>query len=166
MEQVILFVLIGVLFGWISAVTLQLRSMISHYRGLAKGSNDKNLEQILSEILQKTKHLEEENRQLKKSVESLKESTQYHMQKMGVVRYNPFANTGGEQSFILSLLDAVNNGIILTSLHNRGVTRWYIKRIIEGKSLDHELSDEEKEAIKHASVLKRGWSKTLMDMMK
>jgi Protein of unknown function (DUF4446) len=66
-----------------------------------------------------------------------------------LLRFNPFSDTGGEQSFIISLLDGGGNGILLTSLHGRGVTRIYAKRVTAGKT-DQELSSEEKKALSQA----------------
>lgn len=71
-----------------------------------------------------------------------------HIQKIGLVRFNPFKDTGGDQSFILSLVDGNDTGIIMSGLFARTGTRWYAKRVVKGKSLEHELSDEEKRALK------------------
>lgn len=62
-------------------------------------------------------------------------------------KFNPFNNTGGEQSFVLTLLDGHKNGIVLTVLNGRGVTRFYAKKIENGTS-KQQLSDEEKQCIK------------------
>ena len=75
----------------------------------------------------------------------------YHIQKIGLLRFNPFKDTGGDQSFILALLDAHNSGIVITALYSRMGTRWFTKRIMQGKSTDHDLSDEEKKALSMAS---------------
>ncbi len=69
--------------------------------------------------------------------------------RFSLLRFNPFSDTGGEQSFVLSLLDGGGNGILLTSLHGRGTTRFYAKRVIAGKT-DQELSAEEKKALSEA----------------
>jgi hypothetical protein len=63
-----------------------------------------------------------------------------------LVRFNPFPDTGGEQSFVISLLDGGGNGILLTSLHGRGVSRLYAKEIKAGKS-DQKLSREEAQTL-------------------
>lgn len=149
-----------------AVVTLNLYKMMDHYRKLTAGNNKKNLQEILTEILTNVNDHSKGQQNLKKEIELLQKDTKYHLQKMGMVRFNPFANTGGEQSFIIAFLDGYNSGLVITSLHNRGNTRWYIKRVMDGKSVDHELSSEEKEAIKHASILKEGWSNTLLEMMK
>jgi len=67
-------------------------------------------------------------------------------QRLGLVRYNPFEDTGGNQSFVVALLDADGDGLILTSLHSRQATRMYAKPIRGGRS-DATLSSEEVEAL-------------------
>jgi hypothetical protein len=69
--------------------------------------------------------------------------------RMSLVKFSPFSDTGGDQSFVISLLDGVGNGILITSLHARGVTRLYAKKVTIGKT-DASLSLEEKEALKKA----------------
>ncbi|MCL5432874.1 MAG: DUF4446 family protein, partial [Patescibacteria group bacterium] len=78
----------------------------------------------------------------------------FHIQKIGLVRFNPFKDTGGDQSFVLALLDNNDTGIVISSLYSRTGMRWYAKRIVLGKGLEHDLSDEEKGAIKEAKVNK------------
>ena len=63
-------------------------------------------------------------------------------QRVGLVRYNPFEDTGGNQSFALALLDAEGNGWVLSSLHARAGTRVYAKAIAGGRA-DAALSEEE-----------------------
>jgi hypothetical protein len=67
--------------------------------------------------------------------------------KIHVTRFNPFENVGGDQSFILTILDQTDSGVILTSLHNRDLTRIYAKTIKNGQAENNTLSKEEKLAI-------------------
>lgn len=73
------------------------------------------------------------------------------IQKVGVVRFNPFAEVGGNQSFAIALLDKQLNGVIILSLYAREGVRVYSKSLKEGKS-EYRLSKEEEEAIKLASA--------------
>jgi hypothetical protein len=75
--------------------------------------------------------------------------SQRSVQKVGVVRFNPFADTGGDQSFAVALLDAEGNGVVLSSLHGRADTRIFAKQVQAGRS-KHALSDEEQDAIRKA----------------
>jgi hypothetical protein len=70
--------------------------------------------------------------------------------KIGFVRFNPFNETGGDNSFTICLLNGRLNGIVLTGLHTREKTRMYAKKIEGGKSV-HELSAEERKAISEAA---------------
>jgi len=67
-------------------------------------------------------------------------------QRIGLVRFNPFEDTGGNQSFALALLDAEEDGIVLSSLHSRGNTRIYAKAVAAGRP-EAALSAEEMEAL-------------------
>ncbi len=67
--------------------------------------------------------------------------------KINVTRFNPFENVGGDQSFILTILDQNNSGAVVTSLHNRDITRIYAKSIKNGQVENNTLSKEEKLAI-------------------
>lgn len=66
-----------------------------------------------------------------------------------LVKFNPFAEVGGEHSFVITLLDGTKSGVILTGLHGRGLTRFYVKQVENGKP-DQKLSDEETESLKKA----------------
>ncbi|MFZ2153470.1 MAG: DUF4446 family protein [Microgenomates group bacterium] len=67
--------------------------------------------------------------------------------KLQLVRYNPFNDVGGDQSFILCLLDKTNSGVIITSLHTRDSTRVYAKAIKNGSCDSLTLSKEETKAL-------------------
>ena len=67
--------------------------------------------------------------------------------KIGIIRFNPFDDVGGDQSFILTILDKNNSGAIVTSLHNRDISRIYAKPIKNGIGENITLSKEEKSAI-------------------
>ena len=70
--------------------------------------------------------------------------------KVGIVRFNPFRDVGGDQSFAIALLNGKNNGLTISSLYTREGTRIYCKNITDGQSEKYPLTNEEKEAIKIA----------------
>jgi hypothetical protein len=69
--------------------------------------------------------------------------------RLGLVRFNPFEDTGGNQSFAIALLDGRGDGFIVSSLHARTGTRLYAKAVAGGTS-ETALSAEESEALKQA----------------
>ena len=79
----------------------------------------------------------------------MNERTQRSLQHIGMVRYNPFDDTGSDQSFAIALLDDRRDGVVLSSLHGRSNTRIFAKPVADGASA-HNLSEEEAEAIRIA----------------
>jgi hypothetical protein len=73
----------------------------------------------------------------------------HSIQHVGLVRYNPFQETGGDQSFALALLDKRGDGVVVSSLHSRTMTRFYAKPIKGGAS-QLSLSAEEVQAVQQA----------------
>lgn len=88
-------------------------------------------------------------------VAKLHKSQQLALSKVSLVRFNPFGDTGGDQSFCIAILDHTNSGIIISAVHARSGTRVYSKDIAEGKS-HHHLSEEEQKALKDAIDQKIG----------
>jgi hypothetical protein len=111
----------------------------------------KNLKEILIEFNQ----LKEEFQKILKEFEELKEREKFNIQKVGVVRFNPFDDVGGNQSFSIALLDGKDDGIVITSLYLKEGNRVFAKPIRGGKS-QFNLSKEEIEAI---NLAKHGSSK-------
>lgn len=75
--------------------------------------------------------------------------------KIGVIRFNPFKDVGGDQSFAIALLNGKNNGLTLSSLYSREGARVYAKSIISGESEKYPLTEEEKQAIEIAMESKK-----------
>lgn len=113
------------------------KGKIKDFKSILLSQNEKNrdLEQKLDEAFLKIKNLED-----------ISERT---IQKTGVVRFNPFNDIGGNQSFVIALLDDRNNGFVISSLFVKEGNRVYAKAVRNGES-DHLLSEEEKEAIARA----------------
>lgn len=70
-------------------------------------------------------------------------------QKVGLVRYDAFDDTGDKLSFSLTLLDGKNNGFILSSLAGHDTSRIYAKQVVKGQCKEA-LSSEEAESINMA----------------
>lgn len=110
-----------------------------------KDKKPKNIKAILKFL----ESLDKKIGALSEGLEKLKEESKFSVQKVGVVRYNPFSDVGGDQSFSIALLDANNDGIVITGLYGREGNRVYAKPIKNSES-EYPLSGEEKKAIKKA----------------
>lgn len=144
-------IFIGFVFGfiWFLWLTFTVFRMLRHYRRLVKIEKG-DLKEILEKILSEANVSRERIEELKKECQVLRKEGLAHIQKIGLLRFNPFDNTGGKQSFVLAVLDGENNGIVINSLHSRSGTRWYAKTVKNGKGKDFELSNEEKRAVETA----------------
>ncbi len=120
-----------------------LKRIKSNYNSLVKNVSKGNLEEILKVYINQVDKYSRDLRKFQKDLKSYHDKLTFCIQKVGFKRFNPFHETGGDQSFILILLDNNNNGIILSSLHQRDGTRVYAKEIINGKTNYKLISEEE-----------------------
>jgi len=150
LNQEILLILFGAIFIWLGALSFFLFRAVSHYRKLTTGVTKGDLGSVLEKILKEEKESAEGIDKLLSRIEDLEKEGTFHVQKTGLVRFNPFSDTGGSHSFALAILDGLNNGIVISSLHSRDQTRIYTKPVKNGKPVSYEFSKEEKEAIEKA----------------
>jgi hypothetical protein len=109
----------------------------------------KNLEQVLVDQNRSITKINQDLKELDESLARLYKDNQQNIQKIGFLRYNPFDDAGGNISFVLALLNAQDEGIVISSLHGREGTRVYAKSVKNGLS-ESKLTEEEMQAIKEA----------------
>ncbi len=117
--------------------------------GMTRGGDGKSLESTLEAHLDKVYAVARQVDELGARTTVLERTQTFAFQRHGLVRYNPFEDTGGNQSFALALLDQHGDGFVISSLHTRTATRVYGKAINGGKA-EAALSDEEAEALRLA----------------
>jgi len=103
----------------------------------------------MKEVLKELNSLDSKLDKTIKELTDLKNNQTFSVQKIGLIRFNPFKEVGGNQSFTLALLDNNNSGVAITSLYTREGNRVYGKSINNGIS-EHALSKEEEKAIEKA----------------
>ena len=131
------------------AVARRTRRIDARLAGLTRGAGGNDLEAVLDAHLDKVFAVARELDELTARTAVLEAAQRRAFQRVGFVRFNPFEETGGNQSFALALLDAAGDGWVLSSLHARSGTRVYAKAIKRGRA-DAALSDEESAAIGQA----------------
>jgi len=109
----------------------------------------KDFKDIFLSQKEKNSDLEEKIKDAFFKIKNLEDISKITIQKTGIVRFNPFNEMGGNQSFVLALLDNKNNGFVISSLFVQEGNRVYAKAVRGGKS-DYLLSNEEIEAIDRA----------------
>ena len=115
------------------------------------GKKAQDLEGVLFEEIKRLKSAESEIAGLQNTVASLKELNSQSIKKVGVVRFNPFKKSGGDQSFSIALLDCRDSGLVISGLYTQEGTRVYCKPVSSGKS-EYPLSKEEEQALSKAGL--------------
>ncbi|MDH4142668.1 MAG: DUF4446 family protein [Chloroflexota bacterium] len=129
----------------------RVRSLDARLAGLTRGETGESLEAVLAAHLEKVGAIAREVGRLGSRTAALEIAQRKALSRVGLVRYNPFEETGGNQSFALALLDSDGDGWVLSSLHARSGTRVYAKAISGGRA-ETALSEEESAALRQATV--------------
>jgi hypothetical protein len=116
---------------------------------LTRGEDGQDLAAVLDAHLDKVFAVSREVDELTVRTAVAEANLRRSFQRVGLVRFNPFEDTGGNQSFALAVLDANGDGLIVSSLHSRTGTRIYAKPVNGGRS-EAALSEEETRAVRDA----------------
>lgn len=120
--------------------------LLGQYQHLMAGTSGGNLEALLNDHVAQVRQAAAQVEAMAQRVQQLEDAARFDLQHLGLVRFNPFANTGGDQSFALALVDGRGCGVVLSSLHTRDMTRVYAKPLDEWQPA-HALTDEERQVI-------------------
>jgi len=147
--MVTVLLLLAALIGLIAWLLMRLRRVEKSYRTLTAGTNAGNLETVLKEHVEQVHAATDRVRQLDEATDRLARASRSHIQRMSVLRFNPFRDSGGDQSFAVAFADQDGNGVVISSLHGRDATRVYAKPLAGWGSV-YQLTDEERQAIEKA----------------
>ncbi len=123
--------------------------MRRRFKIFLQGKNGRNLEDLVDKSAAEIGRVNLGLAKINKRQEEQEKILETTIRKVGMVRFNPFKNTGGDQSFAIALLNSSDSGIVISSLYLREGTRIYAKPVEQVKS-KYPLSAEEEEAIKKA----------------
>jgi hypothetical protein len=146
----IILVLAGLcLLGIVMLQSLQVSRLRVRIDQLTGGVDGGDLEAVLGHHLETVHQVGRDLDELTARMAVVESASRHHFARAGLVRFNPFPDTGGNQSFALALLDESEDGVVVSSLHSRTGTRIYAKSVSAGKA-DTSLSAEEQDAIDEA----------------
>lgn len=98
------------------------------------------------DLIRRATNLELKMEEVDARMQTVEAISQFAVQKVGFLRFNPFSDTGGDNSFVIALLDRTDTGVLLSSLYTREGVRVYAKQVVNGRT-KHLLSDEEKKVL-------------------
>ena len=137
-----IFVLLAICIFFIIKVSIRLRKLF-------KGSKTETLEELMNEIVSNVSYLKEKGKLHENSLNNLSGRISKHGHGVKIMRYNPFKDVGGNQSFAVAIINEDGDGIVLSSLYSRERMSVFAKPIMKGIS-DIELTSEEKAVVDEA----------------
>lgn len=139
-----------ILFVMVLNLYYSLNRMQKKYKKMMTGVDDSaNLERMLLGHIDETHAVAEENVRLQKEAQRMDQLLQTAVTRVGIVRFCAFEDMGSDLSYAVAMLDAHNNGVVMSSLFGRTDSRSYAKPIENGVSV-YPLSNEEQQALQEA----------------
>ena len=147
---IIFAILLMVLFIGFLILLIRTANLNKRYREfMLKLGKGKNIEEDLENYMYRVEKVERQNSELHLICKEMGNQLSGCVQKIGIVRYNAFKDTGSDLSFALALLDEDNTGVVMNGIYSREMSNIYAKPVEKGKS-PYTISEEEKLAIDKA----------------
>ena len=144
-------IMVGILtIGFISILYSNIKLKNKYNKFMKKIGNGKNIEEDLENYMYRVERVERQNAEIISYCKNLDDEVAKCIQKIGIVRYSAFKDTGSDLSFAVAMLDEKNDGVVFNGIYSREMSNIYAKPVKNGVS-EYTLSEEEKEAIRRAS---------------
>jgi len=140
---------------WNIFLQLKINRLGTFSREFFRGKKATDLEEILLAQAKSLKILDKDIQELYAISNTINTLALRSLHKFAAIRFNPFKDVGGNQSFSIALLDGKNDGLTITALYTKEGTRVYSKALTNGDSPDFPLSEEEKQVVKMAALEKK-----------
>lgn len=135
---------------WLWRMFVRLKRLEHLLSVFLTGKDGQSLETVLLETKESVRSLDGDIQELFSISNSLHQLGARSLHKSAVMRFNPFKEVGGNQSFAVALLNGKNTGVVFSSLHTREGTRAYAKPVRNGLADGFPFTEEEKAVIHEA----------------
>jgi hypothetical protein len=146
----VFFLLLSLLSGLVFLLWKRLRVQEKKLVVFFSGKEAKDLETLLLEEKSVIASVDSDVQELFDISNQLHQLGNRSLHKCAVLRFNPFKETGGNQSFAVALLDGKGTGVVFSSLHTREGTRVFAKPVKHGEADGFPFTEEEKAVIREA----------------
>lgn len=140
----------GFIVVWVGILSFFVWQQNKFLKSLFPKSGERDIRKKFEEIVSAVEGFRREVSGLDNKVATIQDRGLKHLQRVELLRFNPYNDTGGDQSFTVCLLNDKGSGVVVTSMHARSGTRLFGKEVVLGKSGKYELSQEEELVIKKA----------------
>ncbi len=139
-------IIVVAVFFWVLRLSTQQRRLHSRMDSMLSEVEGGNVEGLLLQYMETVKHLSGQVRNLQSRLDELSSDVPSMVRHVGLVRFSPFHDTGGNQSFSLAILDSRGDGVVISGLHSRLESKLFAKPVTGAKS-EFSLTREEVQAI-------------------
>lgn len=137
-------------FVWLGILTFLVLRQGNFLRSLFPKSGERDIRKKFEEVVKSIEDFDKDLNRIRGKLADLENDGMLHIQKVALLRYNPYEDTGGDQSFSVALLSSKGTGMVITSLHARSGTRVFAKDVLEGEVVRYHFSKEEETVIRKA----------------
>lgn len=156
-EPTVLFACLGVFFllltmlsGTVYVLFRKLQRQEKKLSIFFSGKEARDLETLLLEEKEIIASVDSDVQELFDISNQLHQLGSRSLHKCAVLRFNPFKETSGNQSFAVALLDGKGSGVVFSSLHTREGNRVFAKPVKQGAADGFPFTEEEKAVIREA----------------
>ena len=113
------------------------------------GKHAKELEHVLGDVQKALARIEGTHHDREHRLTATEKRTAHSIRNVRTVRFNPFVDSGSNQSFATALVDDHGDGVILSSLYSRERVSVFAKPIEKGIP-KYDLTEEEEHVLQEA----------------
>lgn len=141
-----------ILFILLIIQTIRINKLNKRLRNFMEGKDGKSLEDEIKTRFKSLIEIKKAQEDMRSEIESIIETLSKTYRKSYVQKYDAFSEMGGKLSTVIVMLDGLNDGYIINSVHSTNVGSYmYVKKVEDGEA-DVELSKEEENALARAML--------------
>jgi hypothetical protein len=142
-------ILVLLLIIWMAVIGRRLKKLRKQYTDVMGNTGITNMEDVIIQLKDALSMQEQQSKQFSQQLQEMQDKLLRHKGRVGVVRYNAFAEQGSDLSFSLAIVDAEKDGAVFSAIHSRETSYVYAKPVAKGESA-YPLTPEELKAIAEA----------------
>ncbi len=130
---------VGILLVWIIVLEFRLKKLL-------RGKSGGDLEDLIKKTNEELGSLIQSRTEIINEIGAIRKRMRHHIRGVRTVRFNPFKDSGSNQSFATAFINDEGDGVVISSIYSRDRVGIYAKPIEKHKS-EYELTDEERRVV-------------------
>lgn len=140
----VLTILVVALLVWVIKNEIRMKKLMA-------GKGAKDLEGVMTNLIKDLENLRKSKTKMESDINLMDSRVKKSIQGLATVRFNPFKDSGGNQSFAIAMLNEEGDGVVLSSLYSRERMSVFAKPVQKNVP-QYDLTGEEAEALKNAKL--------------